>query len=202
VRTIQAAVVAILLVAGFVVQVHFLAAYPQPILFGDPGAYYVVGQKLQQAWAGLLSGESAAVVFDSIRGLLYFAGVGALYGIIDAVRPQDIPYFRVVLAAFNTLAMLGCFLLARRLSGLYLGGLAALAIAFVYPSFSVQTGRLFPDPVTGCFLVWSAWCYLEAVHRRSRKWMFASGLGKPTLEVEGASQRRNSWGEPRLAFLY
>ena len=72
--------------------------------------------------------------------------------------------------------MLGCFLLARRLSGVYWGGLAALALAIVYPSFSVQTGRLFPDPVTGCFFVWSAWFYSESVHRQSRKWMFATGL--------------------------
>ena len=40
----------------------------------------------------------------------------------------------------------------------------------------MQTGRLFPDPVTGCFFVWSAWFYSESVHRQSRKWMFATGL--------------------------
>jgi len=145
-------------------------------LFGDPGAYYVVGQKLQQAVARLWAGESFAPVFESVRGLLYFAGVGSLYTGIDALRPHDIPFFRVVLAGFNTLAMLGCFVLGRQLAGRFTGGVVALALATIYPSFSVQTGRLFPDPVTGCFLVWSAAFYALGVERRTWGWLFAAGL--------------------------
>jgi len=172
----RVAAVAALLCFGFFLQAYFLRSYPQPILFGDPGAYYIVGQKLQQAVARLGSGEDLTTVFESVRGFLYFAGVGSVYGLIDALLPQDIPAFRVVLSAFNTLTMLGVFFLAKRLSGSFAGGLLALALAAIYPPFSVQTGRLFPDPVTGCLFVWSAYFYVRGVRDESRGSMFASGL--------------------------
>ncbi|HEY7700120.1 MAG TPA: glycosyltransferase family 39 protein, partial [Vicinamibacteria bacterium] len=175
-RALRLAPVLLLLSGGFAIQVHFLSSYPQPILFGDPGAYYVVGQKFQQAAARIGEGESLASVFDSVRGLLYFAGVGSLYAAIDALRPKDIDHFRIVLAGFNTLGMLGSFLLGRRLAGGYAGGLLALAMAALYPTFSVQTGRIFPDPVTGCAFVWSSYLYLRGVQDRSTSSMVASGL--------------------------
>ena len=175
-RALRAAPVLALLGSGFAIQAHFLSRYPQPILFGDPGAYYVVGQKFQQAAARLLEGEALSPVFESVRGLLYFAGVGSLYAVIDAIRPQNIEYFRIVLAGFNTLSMLGGFFLGRRLAGAYAGGLVALALAFLYPPFSVQTGRIFPDPITGCAFVWSAFFYLRGVQQKSAASMIASGL--------------------------
>jgi 4-amino-4-deoxy-L-arabinose transferase-like glycosyltransferase len=175
-RALWAAPAAALLALGFAVQVHFLESYPQPVLFGDPGAYYVVGQKFQQAAARVLEGEDFAPVFESIRGLLYFAGVGSLYALIDELSPKNIETFRVVLAGFNTLAMLGVFLLGRRLAGAYTGGLLALAMASIYAPFSVQTGRIFPDPITGCLFVWSAFFYARGVQSKSAASMFASGL--------------------------
>ena len=81
-----------------------------------------------------------------------------------------------MLSIFNTLAMLGCFYLARRLAGSYWGGLTALVLAAIYPPFSVQTGRLFPDPITGCLFVWSAYFYLRGIQDRSSGFMVASGL--------------------------
>lgn len=175
-KRLRVAAVVVLLAFGFGVQVYFSSTYPQPILFGDPGAYYIVGQKLQQAVARLASGEDVGVVFKSVRGLLYFAGVGSVYGLIDSLNPQDIPYFRTVLSGFNVLASLGCFFLGRRLSGSYWGGLVALGLASVYPPFSVQTGRLFPDPITGCLFVWSAYWFLRGVQESSTRSMFGAGL--------------------------
>jgi 4-amino-4-deoxy-L-arabinose transferase-like glycosyltransferase len=175
-KILRTAPVLVLLAFGFLVQVYFLERYPQPILFGDPGAYYVVGQKFQQAAARIAGGESLRAVFESIRGLLYFAGVGVLYAIIDALRPKDIELFRIVLAGFNTLSMLGVFFLGRRLAGAYAGGLLALAMAASYPPFSVQTGRIFPDPITGCLFVWSAFFYARGVQAKSPAAMLASGL--------------------------
>jgi hypothetical protein len=143
-RALRAAPVLALLALGFAIQARYLESYPQPVLFGDPGAYYVVGQKFQQAAARIGGGEALRSIFESVRGLLYFAGVGSVYAVIDALRPRDIEHFRLVLAGFNTLSMLGCFFLGRRLAGAYAGGLLALAMASVYPPFSVQTGRIFP----------------------------------------------------------
>ncbi len=179
-RALKTAPVLLLLAGGFAIQVHFLESYPQPVLFGDPGAYYVVGQKFQQAAARLVEGEGLASVFESVRGLLYFAGVGSLYALIDALRPKDIEHFRIVLAGFNTFSMLGCFFLGRRLAGAYAGGLLALAMASLYPPFSVQTGRIFPDPLTGCAFVWSAFLYVKGVQEKSPASMFASGLALGT----------------------
>ena len=168
--------VVVVLAIGFVLQTHYLSSYPQPILFGDPGAYYVVGQKLQQAVARLSSGEELGVVFESVRGLLYFAGVGSVYGIIDSLNPQNIPYFRMVLSIFNSLASLGCFFLAWRLARSYWGGFVALVFASIYPPFAVQTGRLFPDPITGCLFVWSAYLFLRGAQEKSKSAMFGAGL--------------------------
>jgi 4-amino-4-deoxy-L-arabinose transferase-like glycosyltransferase len=176
----RAAPVLVLLACGFSIQFHFLERYPQPILFGDPGAYYVVGQRFQQAVARMAEGEDLVSVFESIRGLLYFAGVGSLYALIDALRPKDIEQFRVVLAGFNSAAMLGVFLLGRRLAGAWAGGLIAVAMASIYPPFSVQTGRIFPDPITGCAFVWSAFFYARGVQDRRPASMIASGLALGT----------------------
>jgi 4-amino-4-deoxy-L-arabinose transferase-like glycosyltransferase len=154
-RPARAAAVLGLLGAGFAVQAWFLRHYPQPILFGDPVGYYTVGQRFQDA-ASRLSSEGWGPAFDSVRGLLYLTGVGTLFAVLDALRPGDLGFFRLVMAGFNTLAMLGCFVLGRRLAGTYAGGLLALVLAVTYATFSVQTGRLYPDPVTGCLFVWAA----------------------------------------------
>ena len=126
--------------------------------------------------AQLVSGDDLGVVFESVRGLLYFAGVGSVYGLIDSLNPQNIPYFRTVLSVFNTLASLGCFFLAWRLSHSYWGGLLALVFASVYPPFSIQTGRLFPDPITGCLFVWSAYLFLRGAQDNGKPAMFGAGL--------------------------
>ena len=176
VSALRAAPVLALLAFGFALQARYLESYPQPVLFGDPGAYYIVGQKFQQAAVRIGEGEPFASVYESVRGLLYFAGVGSVYAVIDALRPKDLEHFRIVLAGFNTLSMLGCFFLGRRLAGAYAGGLLALAMASVYPPFSVQTGRIFPDPITGGSFVWSAFFYLRGVQQKSAASMFVAGL--------------------------
>ncbi len=99
-----------------------------------------------------------------------------MYGFIDSLNPHNIPYFRTVLSVFNTLASLGCFFLAWRLCRSYWAGLVALVFASVYPPFSVQTGRLFPDPITGCLLVWSAYLFLRGAQEKSKRAMFGAGL--------------------------
>ena len=99
-----------------------------------------------------------------------------MYGFIDSLNAHNIPYFRTVLSVFNTLASLGCFFLARRLCRSYWAGLVALVFASVYPPFSVQTGRLFPDPITGCLLVWSAYLFLRGAQEKSKRAMFGAGL--------------------------
>jgi hypothetical protein len=53
-------------------------------------------------------------------------------------------------------------------------------MASVYPPFSVQTGRIFPDPVTGCAFVWSAFFYLKGVQEKSAVSMIDSGLALGT----------------------
>ncbi|HEX6736827.1 MAG TPA: hypothetical protein VF310_01010, partial [Vicinamibacteria bacterium] len=170
------AAVAGLLALGLWIQLHFLRHYPQPVLFGDPAGYYSVGQRFEEAVARVRHGESAGAVFQSVRGLLYLAGVGAVFAALDALRPGDFAFFRMVMAVFNTLGMFGAFLLGRRLAGHFGGGLIALALAAIYPSFSVQTGRLYPDPITGCLLVWAAWLYAEALLReRGRAKLMAAG---------------------------
>ena len=120
--------------------------------------------------------ESASAVFESVRGYFYLLGVGLLFGAVDAVRPNDPGFFRIVLAAFNTLAMAGAFRLGRRLSGTFAGGLCALALAAGYATFAVQTGRLYPDPVTGCLFVWAAALYADALFAGSPGLMLGAGL--------------------------
>jgi 4-amino-4-deoxy-L-arabinose transferase-like glycosyltransferase len=166
--------VAALLAAGLALQLWFFRHYPQPPLFGDPAGYYNVGLRFQEALHRLRAGEPFAAVFASVRGLFYLAGVGTLFAALDALRPADTAFFRDVMAAFNTATMLGAFVLARRLSGSFAGGLTALALAAAYATFSVQTGRLYPDPVTSCLIVWAAVLYAGAIERRSPRRMAAA----------------------------
>jgi 4-amino-4-deoxy-L-arabinose transferase-like glycosyltransferase len=80
------------------------------------------------------------------------------------------------MAVANTAAMFGVFVLARRLSGSTAGGLVALALAAGYATYSVQTGRLYPDPLTAALLVWGGAAYASAIARRSRRRMAAAGV--------------------------
>jgi hypothetical protein len=172
----RAAAVVFLLGLGLGVQLYFFGHYPQPTVFGDPVDYLEEGQRWQRALALWRSGAGLAAAFDTLRDGLLFSGVGVLYGTIDALRPHDWGFFRVVFALFNTLGMGGAFVLARRLSGSFAGGLAALALAAVHPSFATHTGRLYPDPVTGCLFVWAAAAYVSGVQLASRRWMAAAGV--------------------------
>jgi len=172
----RAAIVAALLAAAFAVQYHFLRAYPQPILFGDPAGYLTVGQRLLEALRGWWAGQPAAAAFEPVRPLLPLLGVGSVFAALEALRPGDLAFFRIAMALANTAGMLGAFLLARRLSGTFGGGIAALVLAALHPSYSVQTGRLYPDPVTGCLFVFSAWLYVEGLHRWRARWFLAAGF--------------------------
>jgi 4-amino-4-deoxy-L-arabinose transferase-like glycosyltransferase len=167
--------VAALLALGLALQLYFFRHYPQPPLFGDPAGYYNVGLRFQEAAARLRAGEPLAPVFASVRGLFYLAGVGTVFGILDALRPGDTAFLRDVMAVANTAAMLGVFVLARRLSGSFSGGFTALALAALYATFSVQTGRLYPDPLTAALLVWAGAAYAGAARLRSRRRMAVAG---------------------------
>jgi 4-amino-4-deoxy-L-arabinose transferase-like glycosyltransferase len=167
--------VASLLGLGLGLQLYFFRHYPQPPLFGDPAGYYNVGLRFQEAVSRLRAGEPLAVVFASVRGLFYLAGVGTVFGVLDALRPGDTALLRDVMALANTAAMLGVFVLARRLSGSRAGGLVALALAVGYATFSVQTGRLYPDPLTAALLVWAGAAYAGGISRRSRRRLAGAG---------------------------
>ncbi len=164
------------LVAAFLVQYRFLVAFPQPILFGDPVGYYNTGLRFLEAWHQLRADGSWGQAFESVRGLSYLAGVGSLFAGLEALRPGGYAFFRLVFALFNTLGMLGAFLLGRRLASRNAGGFLALALAILHPTFSVQTGRLYPDPLTGCLLVWAAWLYVEGVKRERARLVVLAGL--------------------------
>jgi dolichyl-phosphate-mannose-protein mannosyltransferase len=122
------------------------------------------------------AGQPAAAAFEPVRLLLPLLGVGSLFAVLEALRPGDLAFFRIAMALANTAGMLGAFLLARRLGGTFAGGIAALVLAAVHPSYSVQTGRLYPDPVTGCLFVWSAWLYVEGLERWRARWFAAAGF--------------------------
>ncbi|HEY7816897.1 MAG TPA: glycosyltransferase family 39 protein, partial [Vicinamibacteria bacterium] len=173
---------------------RFLRSYPQPILFGDPGAYHRVGMELREAISEWSGGGSFRDAYESFRPYLYLVGTGAIYASVDSVRGairslfehagfsgqpdalRPLPFFRMVWALINTLGMLGSFHLARRLSSSFAGGCLALAAAAVYPSFSTQSGRLFPDPVFSTLFVWSGYCFVRAIQASSIPWMVGAGL--------------------------
>ena len=196
----RSAAVAVLAVTGFLIQAYFLREYPQPPLFGDAAAYHLVGERLREAWGRWTAGDSFASSVASVRGVLYFAGVGSIYTVLDALRPGDLGFARLVFAGFNTGTLLAVFLIARRISG-FGGGLAALGLGLVYPSFSTQTGRLLPDPVTAFFFTGAAFLLAEAVLRKSARWMAAAGFSL-TLGLLVRSQLMNlSMGLLALALL-
>jgi hypothetical protein len=172
-RRVTACAVLSLLAAGLAIQVWFLRHYPQPILFGDAAGYYSVGKRVQRAV--VMAGTAPRQAFEAIRPYLYFSGVGVAYAAIDRVRPGDLATFRLVLAGFNTLGLLGLFVLARALTGSRGAGFLALGAGVLYPSLSVQTGRLLPDPITGALIVWSAALFVLGV--RSVRATFFAGSG-------------------------
>lgn len=167
---------AALLLLAFAVQARFYRHFPQPVLFGDPAGYYAIGQSWREALAGWRAGGSLAAAFDQVRGSFEFLGIGLLFALLPSDRPGDIASFRLLLTGFNTLGMLGACLLARRLSGSPLAGLLAIAVAALHPSFSCDTGRLFPEPVVGCLSVWAAYCFVRGLDDQRPGWLAAAGL--------------------------
>lgn len=165
-----------LLALGLGLQLYFFRHYPQPPLFGDPAGYYNVGLRFREALHHLRGGEPLGTVLASVRGLFYLAGVGVVFAALDAIRPGDTAFLRDVMAFFNVAAMLGVYVLARRLSGSFAGGVVALVLATGYATFAVQTGRLYPDPLTAALFVWAAAAYAEAVTAPSTRSMAVAGM--------------------------
>jgi len=196
VSSFRSASVLALLAAGLFLQLHFVGSYPQPALFGDPGAYHFVGLELRDAAGRWADGEELDSVVESVAPYLYLAGIGSVYGVTESLRGacrrtadalsdggaqsfywlRPLPFFRLVLALVNVLGMLGAFVLAWQLSGSFNGGLIALAAAAVYPSFALQIGRLFPEPVFTTLFVWASVCYYRAIKTSSVRFMVASGF--------------------------
>ncbi|MCU0243088.1 MAG: glycosyltransferase family 39 protein [Vicinamibacteria bacterium] len=173
---VRIAIVAALLAAGFGVQLYFFNRYPQPILFGDPALYYQEGKRLQDAIGQVCHGAPISQVWASLQGTFHFAGAGLVFAGLDALKTYDLAFLRGAFAIFNTIGMLGAFLLGQRLANSYAGGLAALLIAVFHPSFATHTGRLYPDPLTGCLLVWATYFFSVAIETPRTKWMLASGV--------------------------
>lgn len=168
--------VAALLALAFAVQAAFYRRFPQPVLFGDPAGYFAIGQSWRTALAGWRAGGSLGAALDQVRGSFEFLGIGLLFALLPSDRPGDLAAFRLLLTGFNTVGMLGACLLARRLSGSLLAGLLAIAVATLHPSFSCDTGRLFPEPVVGCLSVWAAYFLVRGLDERRPGWMGAAGL--------------------------
>lgn len=174
-RRAPALAVAALLATGLGLQLYFFERFPQPVLFGDPAGYLKVGDAFQDALVRVGAGESVASAFERVRGYFYLLGTGALFAMLDALFPGDLAAWRRVMALWNTLAMLAAFLLGRRLARHPAGGFVALTLAALYPPFSVQTGRLYPDPVTGALFTFAAWALLRAIDDGSRRAALAAG---------------------------
>lgn len=168
--------VAALLGASFAIQLHFFRRFPQPSLFGDPAGYYALGQSVREALHLLRGGGGLGAAFEHVRGGFEFLGIGLIFALLPSDRPDDVARFRVLLAAVNTLGMLGAGLLARRLCGSLWAGLLAIAAAALHCSFSTDTGRLYPEPIVGCLCVWAAFFYVRGVDEGRARSMAAAGL--------------------------
>ncbi len=163
-----------LLVAAFAIQANFVFRYPQPELFGDPAAYLRVGRNMVGGVQRILEGKDMVAVFVAIRGSLYFFAAGAFFGLADLVRPNDPSFLRLLLAALNTLGLLGAFFLARLLAhGRAAAGFVAVALGLLHPSLATHLGRAYPDPLTACLFVWAAVSFARG-QRDSRLRDFAS----------------------------
>lgn len=146
-----------LLVAAFAIQAYFVLRYPQPELFGDPAAYLRVGRNMVGGIQRIMEGKDIVEVFIAIRGSLYFFAAGAFFGIADLIRPNDSAFVRLLLAALNTLGLLGAFFLSRLLAqGRSAAGFVAVTLGLLHPSLATHLGRAYPDPLTACLFVWAA----------------------------------------------
>ena len=113
--------------AGFAVQVHFLRHYPAADPVRRPRGVLHGRPALSRTLRALASSEGPRAAFESVRGLALPAGRGdRVRGPGRAAARATSAFFRLVMAAFNTLAMLGCFLLGPpALAGTFAGGLRA-----------------------------------------------------------------------------
>ena len=161
--------------AGLVIGVHeaWFRAFPQmPDFPPDQAGYLVGGRALLAAVPALLTGRWSDATVEGARRWFDFLGVASFYGVVDAMKPGDIDFFRRVLALLNA----GTALAVCRLAAQLAGPRAAVAAAFLFlvsPAFPSGASRVYPDALTGALVCLGLSFLLIA---RTRGFAFAAGL--------------------------
>jgi 4-amino-4-deoxy-L-arabinose transferase-like glycosyltransferase len=137
-----------LLLASCVLQ---LVLFEQPVVAGDPAAYYEIGGRFRDALLGLRTPDDVADAAQTLRPYGGLALLGIVYGTLRALRDQPSTLYLV-----HALALGGCgFFLVR--SALRLGGrslaLVTGGLALSYGTFPVLAGIVQPEPLL--LLAWS-----------------------------------------------
>ena len=128
-----------------------LALYEQPVVAGDPAAYYEIGGRFRDALLGLRAPDDVADAVQTLRPYGGLALLGIVYGLLRAVRDQPSTLYLI-----HALALAGCgFFLVRaalRLGGQRLAWVTGL-LALSYGTFPVLAGIIQPEPLL--LLAWA-----------------------------------------------
>jgi hypothetical protein len=148
---------------------------PQPLLIGDPAAYFDIGGRFAAAFRGVTGLDG---IGDAVQELRPYGGLwatGLAYGLLRLVQDSAMTLY---LAHAAALAGAVFFLTraAARIGGPRLAVLTG-ALAVLYPSWAVICGIVQPEPII--LLLWTAALdrWLAGGHRSSAMAGLLFGLG-------------------------
>jgi len=138
--------------AALISAVLQVSTLPQPLLIGDPAAYFDIGGRFASA---LRSARGIDGVADAVQALRPYGGLwatGLVYGLLRLAY-DDV---RTIYLAHAAALAGAVFFLTRASSRIGGPRLAALtgALALLYPSWAVICGIVQPEPVI--LLLWTA----------------------------------------------
>lgn len=121
-----------------------LSLYPQPLILGDPQAYWDMGGEFKDAARDMSGPLTLGFTLDRLRPYLALLAPGLLYGGLRAIA-DDARFVYGVQALFIGITVAGMASIARRTIGRP-AALFVTALGAAHPTFAILPGLLQPEP--------------------------------------------------------
>ena len=161
-------------VAGAGLALFQVFTFDQPLLIGDPAAYYEIGGRFRDALSAVRTPDDFGDALQTLRPYGGLAFTGLLYGALRKAWDGAQAIYAAQALAIGALLF---FLtrVAERLGGRALGTLVGLS-SLLYPTFFVIPGIVQPEPFLLALWAFALDRTLQALALRDRRGLATAGL--------------------------
>ena len=149
--------------------------FDQPLLIGDPAAYYEIGGRFRDALSTVRTPDDLAAALQTLRPYGGLAFTGLVYGGLRRIHDSAQAIYAAQALAIGALLF---FLTraAQRIGGRSLSMLVGV-LALLYPTFFVIPGLVQPEPFLLALWAFALDATLDAVARQDSRRIASAGLG-------------------------